>query len=167
MYESNKISLFFSAECYEFEEYKECGSSCPINCENKDSPPSCADQCSAGCFCMEGYLKNDEGYCVLPENCPQKPRMQKLKKFLKSFWIFESHNLVECSRENEIFSECGAHGCLNTCSEPYLTFYCDPAPGCFPGCICAENYFRDQNGACVFLENCSFESKNIKFFIRI
>lgn len=81
-------------------------------------------------------------------------------------------NLGECYAPNEEYSLCGAHGCLNTCEEPNLITYCDPAPGCYPGCICAEGYLRNAKGVCVKSEECEGKHEvfnnfliNIKFLL--
>lgn len=72
----------------------------------------------------------------------------------ETYHIFFIVDPPTCS-DNEVYSECGAHGCLNTCKEPNLITICDPAPGCYPGCICAKGYLRDENGKCVLPTECS------------
>lgn len=53
---------------------------------------------------------------------------------------------------NEVFSECGANGCQNTCQNPKLSMVCKGI--CTPGCVCAEGYLRNSKGACVLIKNC-------------
>ena len=50
--------------------FKECGTSCPLRCENILTPAeSCKKQCVDGCTCPEGtYLHN--GRCITAEQCP-------------------------------------------------------------------------------------------------
>ncbi|XP_062550222.1 chymotrypsin inhibitor Ani s 6-like [Armigeres subalbatus] len=52
-----------------FEEYQVCGTGCPKTCDNLLGGV-CATVCVPGCFCKEGYVRNREGFCVLPEQCP-------------------------------------------------------------------------------------------------
>ncbi|OJJ75250.1 hypothetical protein ASPBRDRAFT_480797 [Aspergillus brasiliensis CBS 101740] len=54
--------------CPANQEWVNCGSTCPPSCSiNPDRP--CTLQCVIGCQCIEGYVLNDAGYCVLPTNC--------------------------------------------------------------------------------------------------
>ncbi|CAL1266710.1 unnamed protein product [Larinioides sclopetarius] len=57
--------------CTEDEEYQECGSACPSTCENIGKNLPCTLQCVPGCFCKKGLVRNDQGDCVEPEECPQ------------------------------------------------------------------------------------------------
>eukprot|EP00567_Pseudictyota_dubia_P015119 CAMPEP_0197435122 /NCGR_PEP_ID=MMETSP1175-20131217/2760_1 /TAXON_ID=1003142 /ORGANISM="Triceratium dubium, Strain CCMP147" /LENGTH=198 /DNA_ID=CAMNT_0042964069 /DNA_START=54 /DNA_END=651 /DNA_ORIENTATION=+ len=58
-------------KCSANEVYKECGTSCPATCSNKDTISPCNMMCVEGCFCAEGYIReNDTGGCILKENCP-------------------------------------------------------------------------------------------------
>ena len=52
----------------------ECGSMCPITCNNYQNPPEvCTMDCMMGCHCEEGYVRSGEsGKCVLPGECPKK-----------------------------------------------------------------------------------------------
>jgi hypothetical protein len=61
--------------CGANEQFKTCGSSCPITCQNKGNPPQiCLTLCGEGCFCREGYVRNEwTGECVLPDKCPKYP----------------------------------------------------------------------------------------------
>ncbi|XP_077291694.1 zonadhesin-like [Arctopsyche grandis] len=59
-------------------------------------------------------------------------------------------NAVEYPKQcpnNEIFSECGNHGCQNTCASPDIAARCRAA--CNPGCICKEGYLRNTKKVCV------------------
>lgn len=53
---------------------------------------------------------------------------------------------------NEVYSECGNHGCQNTCANPNIAKVCRAA--CTPGCICIGNYLRNTKGVCVPYKNC-------------
>lgn len=61
--------LSFGNECPgENEEYEECGTACPLTCENHANPPPCTLQCVPGCQCEKGYVRKSES-CVKPEEC--------------------------------------------------------------------------------------------------
>lgn len=45
-----------------------CGSSCPVNCKNRE-PRICPTRCVARSICPEGYYENDNSECVVPEDC--------------------------------------------------------------------------------------------------
>ncbi|XP_047349733.1 chymotrypsin inhibitor-like [Vespa velutina] len=61
---------FASANCGPNSFYSDCGSICPITCENYNDPPKiCADVCIRKCVCEQGYILNKEGKCVLPCEC--------------------------------------------------------------------------------------------------
>ena len=53
-------------------EHNKCGSSCSeATCKNPEGQSfDCPEMCETGCFCKKGYVKNEEGKCVLPETCP-------------------------------------------------------------------------------------------------
>ncbi|XP_077288741.1 zonadhesin-like [Arctopsyche grandis] len=62
---------------------------------------------------------------------------------------------------NEVFSECGANGCQNTCQEPKRLLVCLGL--CTPGCICAPGYLRNSKGACVLIKDCDCTGVNEVF----
>nr|XP_042900403.1 cysteine-rich venom protein 6-like isoform X2 [Parasteatoda tepidariorum] len=62
----------FADECPSNSHFNDCGSACPITCENYKNPPTfCIRICVDGCHCDEdeGYVKTKDGRCVLPEDC--------------------------------------------------------------------------------------------------
>lgn len=61
--------IFFSLdECPPNEEYLLCGTACPANCTTPETE-LCSTDCEEGCFCTPGYLRNENGTCVTPEEC--------------------------------------------------------------------------------------------------
>lgn len=105
------------------EQYTDCGSACPLTCQNYQNPPICTAQCVAGCFCEKGYIRNETGDCVQPRQCHR------------------------CSGSNEVFSECGT-ACPLTCDN-----YKNPpkfcTKQCVIGCHCEKGYVRNKKGNCV------------------
>nr|P56682.1 RecName: Full=Chymotrypsin inhibitor; AltName: Full=AMCI [Apis mellifera]1CCV_A Chain A, CHYMOTRYPSIN INHIBITOR [Apis mellifera] len=55
-------------ECGPNEVFNTCGSACAPTCAQPKTR-ICTMQCRIGCQCQEGFLRNGEGACVLPENC--------------------------------------------------------------------------------------------------
>uniref|UniRef100_A0A4Q8K6M9 U55-Liphistoxin-Lsp1a_2 n=1 Tax=Liphistius sp. SGP-2016 TaxID=1905180 RepID=A0A4Q8K6M9_9ARAC len=52
--------------------YTNCGSRCPLTCANFNDPPICIALCVEGCFCPNGLVRNWNGYCIPPQNCPKR-----------------------------------------------------------------------------------------------
>ncbi|GFT40769.1 hypothetical protein NPIL_676141 [Nephila pilipes] len=64
-------------ECPENMHYETCGTSCPLTCNNYMDPPKiCNLLCNRGCYCNEGYVKTEDGSCVLPEECPSELKVE-------------------------------------------------------------------------------------------
>jgi len=62
-----------------------------------------------------------------------------------------------CGR-NEIYSACGATGCVNTCANP--TFSQVSLCACIPGCICIDGYLRNSKNYCVAPQQCENQCPN-------
>ncbi|CAL1266709.1 unnamed protein product [Larinioides sclopetarius] len=118
--------------CSKDEEYKECGSSCPPTCSTLGKRQICTRECVPGCFCREGLVRNDQGECVEPEDCPPDENPQK------------------CG-EDEEYTDCGS-ACPPTCSNIGKDQVCTDQ--CVPGCFCAEGLVRNEKGECVEPEEC-------------
>ncbi|KFM75510.1 Tissue factor pathway inhibitor, partial [Stegodyphus mimosarum] len=59
--------------CGENQEYQECGTACPLTCNNYENPPKiCPLMCISGCHCVKGFVKTNDGRCVKPEHCPNQ-----------------------------------------------------------------------------------------------
>ncbi|XP_063800004.1 epidermal growth factor-like protein [Pseudophryne corroboree] len=116
------------------EEYKECPSNCPLTCENRDKGIVCTQECRlpGKCQCMQGYVRNSEGTCVDPKQCPPKQT---------------------CPGANEEYKECPSNcplTCENWDKEIACTLQCR-----YPGeCQCKEGYVRNSEGTCVDPKQC-------------
>lgn len=110
--------------CCQNETYSECRF-CESSCENPT--PICSLQCRPGCFCAEGLVRDQDGDCVLPEDCSVQPSCPK----------------------NENYKSCGS--CQPTCDNPNPKC----TKNCRQGCYCNEGLIRDTKGDCVSSEKCS------------
>ncbi|XP_063962432.1 zonadhesin-like isoform X2 [Lytechinus pictus] len=117
-----------STSCGENESYTSCGSACPKSCENKDEEQFCITLCVEGCFCDDGFLRDENGRCVLESECPS----------------------TSCG-ENESFTSCGS-ACPKTCENKDNEQFCITL--CVKGCFCDNGFLRDENGQCVLESEC-------------
>ncbi|CAF1214848.1 unnamed protein product [Rotaria magnacalcarata] len=105
--------------CGQNQEYLQCGSSCPTTCSDFSYPVRtdrfCTANCVRGCFCKRDYHRDNNGQCVLPQEC--------------------------CKGSHEKYIECGS-ACVETCQ--YRSKFCihQCIPGCF--CESYE-YVRESN----------------------
>ncbi|XP_055930162.1 zonadhesin-like [Argiope bruennichi] len=115
-------------ECGQNEEFKECGTACPLTCTNHTSQGFCPNICIRGCFCRAGYVKDSSGRCILPQQCP-----------------------AAC-RENEDFQQCGP-ACPATCDSISRPTAPCPLP-CTSGCFCKPGFVRGPEGRCILPTTC-------------
>ena len=128
---SNSKSI---AVCGEFEHYNDCGSGCgDLTCNLQSfAAVLCPAVCNSGCFCDEGYVRNNENICVLPKTCPN----------------------FGC-KDNEVWNDCGpVDSCEATCKNPDLIDVICPDV-CVEKCVCQDGYVRDANYNCVPRDSCS------------
>jgi hypothetical protein len=124
--------------CPEKEEFLACGSACAPTCAHPERPDLCSRNCVVGCFCLEGYLRNEQGVCVPKDQCEQPKTL-----------VIPMQPRV-CEDANEEFRQC--RGCDGTCENP--TPLCPRI--CMPGCACKHGHVRDgSNGKCVPKETCT------------
>ncbi|KAJ1132125.1 hypothetical protein NDU88_010454 [Pleurodeles waltl] len=113
--------------CPDHSKYTECGSACPLSCDNYENPlRACTDQCVPGCFCEEGYVLEKDGSsrCVKQSSCKTR-----------------------CSA-NSHYQQCGT-ACPKTCAD-----VTNPVPRpctlqCSAGCFCDVGYVL-ENAASTF-----------------
>ncbi|XP_054089256.1 chymotrypsin inhibitor-like [Zeugodacus cucurbitae] len=58
-----------SGSCGENEVFRTCGTACPPRCNANNIHVVCPTVCVVECQCIHGYLRNNEGRCVLREDC--------------------------------------------------------------------------------------------------
>lgn len=56
-------------KCGADEEYRTCGSACIPTCAMPLPKPWCTRQCAVGCYCKEGYLRNEQNVCIPAMKC--------------------------------------------------------------------------------------------------
>nr|QRN45218.1 zonadhesin-like 1 [Tineola bisselliella] len=115
--------------CGKNEKYNRCGSACPLTCAGPPPGP-CTKQCVPGCFCEEGYIRDDNGDCIPVNECP--PR--------------------ECGKHEE-WQDCGT-ACPKTCDNYDDTCGSACTLQCVRGCFCKKGYVRSPSGLCVKPKNC-------------
>ncbi|KAJ3657862.1 hypothetical protein Zmor_009638 [Zophobas morio] len=123
--------LLDTPTCGPNEIYDLCGTYCPPTCQ-VPSPNPCPEVCVSGCFCKEGYIReNLNGKCIPSSDCEG------------------------ACRDNEGFDICGTP-CPPTCANPS-----PPCPQncCSQGCFCSEGYIlEDASQNCVKQELCPHDS---------
>ncbi|CAL1298894.1 unnamed protein product [Larinioides sclopetarius] len=124
---------FALQDCSVNSHYESCGTACPLTCDNYKNPPKvCVLMCNPGCHCDAGYVKAEDGSCVMPETCPSRA--------------------PEVCGENERYSGCGT-ACPLTCDNFDNPPKICPAM-CRIGCECKKGYIRSPDGRCVTPEDC-------------
>jgi Trypsin Inhibitor like cysteine rich domain len=130
---------FSEGKCPANQEYKDCGpyKTCEKTCDNPTAAGiPCPKICVKGCFCKNGFVKNEAGNCVPLSQCPPKCPL------------------------NEVHRDCGPHkSCVGTCQNPYAFGIACPEV-CVKGCFCKDGYVRDNAGKCVLVNQCNSESQN-------
>ncbi|XP_070504619.1 keratin-associated protein 10-4-like [Chironomus tepperi] len=150
--------------------WNECGSACEPSCEKQ--PEYCILICIAKCVCVDGYVLDSNGNCILPSLCPSDA------------------NNTTCTEPNTEYTPCGAACeptcryrrpricptyCVegsqsdeNPCPNPNMEWNecgspCEPVCGekpaicltvCEPKCVCVKGYILDRNGNCILPNEC-------------
>nr|UPQ64756.1 mucin-like protein 2 [Plectrocnemia conspersa] len=91
------------------------------------------------CFCREDHVRNQEGQCVLVSECNQKSKRETVEKSCNAGEEYRSDVKPEPTCQN---------------MSPDIVDY-TPVDGCF----CKEEYVRNDEGQCIFVNECNQKSK--------
>jgi hypothetical protein len=133
--------------------FLECGSACVPDCKNPQPALICTLQCVIGCFCKEGYLKNEKGECVRPQECDGQTH-HKLNMQIPSVGSFPT-----CP-DNEEFQACGS-ACAPDCANPNPSPVC--TKNCVIGCFCKQGHLRNSQSVCVPADKCDAKENTMLF----
>ncbi|RWS08176.1 Zonadhesin-like protein [Dinothrombium tinctorium] len=158
-----------SYQCGANERYSTCGSACEDTCDTiyDRRPRACTYQCVIGCFCLTGYVRDRNGNCVTPSQCPP-PTKQPTKggkqvdvpavqtksppvtptEYINP--VRSAQSQYEC-RPDEFFQSCGS-SCSETCTSPNSPEVCSAQ--CLTGCFCLPPLVREADGRCVQKNEC-------------
>ena len=67
------LVFLLCVDCTGGKEWQECGTACPLTCDNHDQFQICTLQCVQGCFCPAGTVEHN-GTCVTTDQCPESTR---------------------------------------------------------------------------------------------
>ncbi|KAL0832216.1 hypothetical protein ABMA28_001667 [Loxostege sticticalis] len=110
---------------------------CPSTCNSPDGSPYCRRaQLPVGCACNIGYLYNDDGICVKPDECPGGNPCGVNGTFAPCKMDCPSYFCPKDGRPGQVI--------------------CDPAPNCPPGCVCAYKYRwrSEEDRTCILAQEC-------------
>jgi len=142
-------------KCASNEEYRTCGSACIASCAMPIPRPWCTRQCAApGCFCVEGYLRNENNVCIQAAKC--KKSIELIDEPIRIPLHRIPLNPPSCPTKDEHYIPCGVQmDCLASCKIP-MTPKCLERQ-CTPGCVCKKPLVRYVDGRCVEQNQCPKE----------
>ena len=116
------------------EEWIDGGTSWQVTCDNYGQEIICKEQCNSGCFCREGFVRNEEnGICVPVDVCPNKD--------------------VVCENEFMEYQHCGT-ACPLTCENFAEADFLVCTEQCVEGCFCQTGFVLNTDGDCILPEEC-------------
>jgi hypothetical protein len=59
-------------QCNNGQVYQSCGSICEKTCFDNNESSCISNECIEGCFCVDGYVLNENGRCVERDKCSCK-----------------------------------------------------------------------------------------------
>ncbi|XP_015434703.1 PREDICTED: von Willebrand factor-like [Dufourea novaeangliae] len=132
-------TLFIStdAECPENEVWNECGSACPLTCDDlwNPEPRMCIALCIPRCVCVDDFVRNDNGNCIPKNKCRKSCRPKPITLFSKSC----SSDFSRCSVSLldgmlEIFRKLPLHSLEVPCNKPAESRCQAFTEGAYAGC---------------------------------
>ncbi|XP_069357588.1 kielin/chordin-like protein isoform X2 [Maniola hyperantus] len=136
-----------NGKCIPREQCRECNgdpnavySQCPNQCVSTCKCPNaiCSQECGEpfGCKCRLGYIRSEEGRCILPTECPGGNPCGRNETFAPCLIGCPTNN---CPRDDSL--------AVPQCLPPF------PCPG---GCACKSNYKRisSENRRCILVTDC-------------
>jgi hypothetical protein len=152
-------------KCGADEEYRTCGSACIPTCAMPLPKPWCTRHCAVGCYCKEGYLRNEQNVCVPAAKCKTAalpigpgpvvfPTPEIALQQLEPINIpLQMISVSPICPKNEEYNTCGIQfNCLASCKTP-VTPECMERM-CTPGCVCQKPLVRHADGRCVEKTEC-------------
>ncbi|XP_054162915.1 zonadhesin-like [Oppia nitens] len=137
-----KTNSKMTPKCEDNEEYSKCNTRCAQGCDDIGRKVDCPkdSHCVSGCFCKEGYFRNEQGDCVPESDCPVVGPPEGLPR------------KIDCG-SNEQYNECGTR-CGQGCEDLGRGVTCPQRRICISGCFCTNGFFRDDEGNCVPMLDC-------------
>lgn len=125
--------------CGRHEIYSTCGSACEKSCDNLYDDIVCMAVCVEGCFCQEGYVRNEKGgTCVPKSECAQKDK--------------DSDHEKKCVGAYQEYKTCGT-ACPRTCQMELTGAVNTCNKMCVKGCFCRSGYVLDEK-RCISIAEC-------------
>lgn len=131
------VQVATSDKCGPTSEYRFCNKACGPTCAVPHPIRLCPQTCESGCFCKEGYLRNENNECVPSKDCARS-------------------TADKCLKETEEFQECA--GCDDQCDDDdKQQKICNRM--CAPGCACKKGLVRDSKQRCIPKTECKKDGK--------
>lgn len=134
--------------------FKKCGNiQCENTCDEPDRHKSCTPflDCEPGCYCLEGFVRNDKFECVPRDHCGIISEIYwiKKKKNKHSNYSYFSVSYPKCHKPNEVYSMCDNNECQKTCNDIHNRHPKSCHYICIPGCVCDKGFIRNEENECI------------------